>query len=63
MMGVSVVVNLILYITSSNERCKQRAIINLLIEPSVLGRIHFVELMKNRPHSFVCEIVNNLLQN
>jgi len=36
-------------------------VFDLLIEPRIFRWIHLIQLMKNSPHSLVCEIIEYLL--
>lgn len=41
---------------------RKMMISHLLVQPSVLCWIHLIKLVHNSPHSFVCEVIEYLLQ-
>ena len=37
--------------------------VDVLVKPSVFWWVHLIELVKNSPHSFICQVVDYFLQN
>ena len=40
-----------------------KIMVDVLVKPSVFWWVHLIELVKNSPHSFICQVVDYFLQN